>query len=125
MSVKFCVCHHCGNVVEMVKDTKVPVVCCGEKMEVLTANTVEASQEKHLPAVTIVGNELSVKVGSVAHPMLEEHSILWVYLETEHGCQRKFLKPGEEPEVKFTLTDDIPVAVYAYCNIHGLWKTEI
>lgn len=125
MSVKFCVCKHCGNVVEMMKDAGVPVVCCGEKMEVLTANTQEASQEKHLPAVTIVGKEITVKVGSVAHPMLEEHSILWVYLETEHGCQCKFLKPGDEPEVKFTLTDDIPVAVYAYCNIHGLWKTEI
>lgn len=109
----------------MIKDTGVPVVCCGEKMEVLTANTQEASQEKHLPAVTIVGKEVKVKVGSAPHPMLEEHSILWVYLETEHGCQRKVLVPGEEPEATFTLNEDIPVAVYAYCNIHGLWKTQL
>ncbi len=109
----------------MIKDSKVPVVCCGENMEVLTANTQEASQEKHLPAVTVVGKEITVKVGSVPHPMLEEHSILWVYLETTQGCQRKALVPGDDPEVKFILTEDMPLAVYAYCNIHGLWKTEI
>lgn len=125
MGVKFCVCKHCGNMVEMIKDSKVPVVCCGENMEVLTANTQEASQEKHLPAVTVVGKEITVKVGSVPHPMLEEHSILWVYLETTQGCQRKALVPGDDPEVKFILTEDMPLAVYAYCNIHGLWKTEI
>ena len=125
MSKKFYICKHCGNLMGLINDSGVPVVCCGEKMSEIQANTVEASQEKHLPVVTVTGNEIEVKVGSAAHPMLEEHSILWIYLETEKGGQRKALKPGEAPEAKFVLKDDQALAVYAYCNLHGLWKTEI
>lgn len=125
MSQKFYICNHCGNLVEVINDSGVPMVCCGEKMSEITANTVEASQEKHIPVVTVNGNEVEVKVGEAAHPMVEEHSILWIYLQTENGSQRKALKPGDAPEAKFTLNNDRAVAVYAYCNLHGLWKKEL
>jgi len=125
IKTKFYICRHCGNLITKIHDARVPVVCCGEKMEELTANTVEASQEKHLPVVSILGDKVKVEVGSAAHPMLEEHSIQWIYLETTKGGQRKDLQPGEAPEAEFTLTNEKPVAVYEYCNLHGLWKTEI
>ena len=94
-------------------------------MEELVPNTVEASNEKHLPAVTVEDGAINVNIGSVNHPMADEHYIEWVYVETENGGQRKYLKPGEEPSVTFSLGDDKAVAVYAYCNLHGLWKTEV
>ena len=122
---KFYICEHCGNIIGMVKDKGVPVMCCGQKMKELVPNTVEASGEKHIPAVSLEGNVLKVNVGSVNHPMAEEHFIEWVYVETEKGGQRKSLKPGENPNVKFWIGDDKPVAVYAYCNLHGLWMAEI
>ena len=123
--MKFYVCSHCGNIVNMISDSGVPVMCCGAKMEELVPNTVEASVEKHIPQVEINGNEVKVTVGSVEHPMLPEHYIQWIYLETEKGGQRKNLNPGEAPSVAFTLNDDKAVAVYAYCNLHGLWKAEV
>ncbi len=123
--VKFYRCNHCGNLVGMIHNAGVPLVCCGEKMEELIPNTVEASGEKHKPVVEVRGSEVIVSVGSVAHPMVEEHSIEWVYLETNRGGQRKKLLPGEKPEVSFQLYGEEPVAVYAYCNLHGLWMTEI
>lgn len=123
--MRFFICRHCGNLIEMVKNAGVPVMCCGQKMEELIPNTVEASNEKHLPAVSVNGGEVLVAVGSVEHPMVAEHFIEWVVLETENGSQRKFLQPGEKPEVSFLLNGEKPVAVYAYCNIHGLWKTEL
>ncbi len=122
---KFCICRHCGNLVHMVKDAGVPLVCCGEKMEVLAANTVDASGEKHLPVVERDGEKLNVNVGSVDHPMLPEHFIQWVYVETENGGLRRDLKPGEAPKASFCLNGEKPVAVYEYCNLHGLWKTEL
>ena len=125
MSAKFYICRHCGNLIGKIHDAGVPVICCGEKMEALEPNTVEASNEKHLPVVTVNGNEVTVNVGSVEHPMLPEHFIQWVYLQTEKGGMRKALTPGEAPVVKFALVDDKPVAVYAYCNLHGLWMTKI
>jgi len=122
---KFLVCEHCGNMIEMVKDKGVPVMCCGQKMKVLEPNTVEASGEKHLPAVMLEGNVVNVNVGTVDHPMLDVHYIEWIYLETEKGGQIKYLKPEEAPSASFELKDDKAVAVYAYCNLHGLWKTDI
>ncbi len=122
---KFYICCHCGNLVGMIHDSGVPMVCCGEKMEELVPNTVEASGEKHLPVVTIENGSVTVHVGSVDHPMLPEHLIEWVYVKTEKGGQRKVLKPGEDPKVSFCLGDDKAVAVYAYCNLHGLWMTEV
>ena len=95
-------------------------------MQELTANTSDGAQEKHLPKVSVNDGEISVEVGDVHHPMTQEHSITWVYLLTQKGGQRKCLQVGEPPVVSFRLTDDDkPVAAYAYCNLHGLWKTEI
>ena len=125
MGAKFFVCEHCGNLVGMIHDAGVPMMCCGQKMTALVPNTVEASGEKHKPVVKVEGNTVTVNVGSVDHPMLSEHFIEWVYVQTENGGLRKALKPGNEPNVTFCLGDDKAVAVYAYCNLHGLWKTEI
>ena len=125
MNAKFYICRHCGNLIGMVEDSGVPVVCCGQKMEALLPNTVEASGEKHLPVVSVKDGEITVHVGSVDHPMLPEHYIGWVYVETENGGQRKVLKPGDKPSVSFCLGNDKAKAVYAYCNLHGLWMTEI
>ncbi len=123
--VRFFICNHCSNLVEVIHDARVPMMCCGQKMTELIPNTVDASGEKHLPVASVENDVLKVSVGSVAHPMLAEHSIQWVYLETEHGGQRKDLTPSDAPEVSFALSNDKPVAVYAYCNLHGLWKTEL
>ena len=122
---KFFLCEKCHNLVGMIENHDVPLVCCGSKMTELVANTVEASVEKHLPLVTVSGSEIQVAVGSVLHPMEEAHHIGFVYLETQRGGQRKALKIGEEPKVSFCLADDKALAAYAYCNLHGLWKTEI
>jgi len=122
---KFFICKHCGNIAVLVEDKGVPLVCCGEPMTKLVPNTVEAAHEKHLPDVTVSGNSVTVRIGSVPHPMTEEHLITFVCVVTEHGVQRKTLKPGDEPKLTFSFTDDKPVAVYAWCNLHGLWKTEL
>lgn len=122
---KFYICEKCGNVVEIINASGVTPHCCGQKMSVLEAGVVEASREKHIPEVEVLGNKVKVVVGSVIHPMAEEHSILWIYLETDKGGHRKDLKPGEAPEAVFALEGEKPVAVYAYCNLHGLWKKEI
>ncbi len=122
---KFFVCEHCGNFVGLIYDGQVPMICCGEKMKEVEPNTVEASAEKHLPVVTVNGEDVNVKIGSAAHPMSEDHYIQWVYVETERGGQRKGFKPGETPELNFKVVDDKPVAVFAYCNLHGLWKTQL
>ncbi len=122
---KFYRCKHCGNIVGMLHNSGVPVVCCGEEMEELVANTVDASKEKHVPVVSIVGNIVKVEVGGVPHPMEEKHFIQWIYLQTKNGGQRKCLKPGDEPVATFALDNDEVVAVYEYCNLHGLWKTEL
>jgi superoxide reductase len=122
---KFFLCKRCGNMVGLIKNNGAPLICCGEAMSELVPNTVEASKEKHLPAVTVSGDAVSVQVGSVLHPMEAEHLISFIYLETSRGGQRKSLSTGEEPKQTFMLSDDKPVAVYAYCNLHGLWKTEI
>lgn len=122
---KFLICKHCGNMIGMLKDAGVKVVCCGEPMELLVANTVEASTEKHIPVVKQEGTTVSVEIGSVAHPMIPEHHIEWIYLETENGGQRKSLEVGKAAVAKFSLIEDEVVAVYEYCNLHGLWKTKI
>lgn len=122
---KFYICEHCGNIIGMVHDAGVPMMCCGQKMTKLEPGVVEASHEKHLPVVDVDKNKVTVTVGSVAHPMVAEHSILWVYLQTDKGGQRKCLEVGADPTVTFALSDEKPIAVYAYCNLHGLWKTEV
>ena len=121
MATKFYKCNICGNVIEKVVDSKVPVVCCGQKMEELIPNTVEASGEKHIPVVTFLDdNTIKVEVGSVHHPMLPEHHISFVYVETDNGGIRVDLK--DEPVAVISLGNAKPIAVYEYCNLHGLWK---
>ena len=121
--MKFYQCSHCKNIITYVDNKGVPVMCCGEKMQELVPGTVDAALEKHVPVVEKDGNKVSVKVGSVTHPMLEEHYIVFIAIETKHGSQIKYLKPGEEPAAEFVLADgDEFVAAYEYCNLHGLWK---
>ena len=123
---KFLVCEHCGNFVGVIKDSGVPMICCGQPMTVLNANTVDASVEKHTPVVSVEGNKVIATVGSVEHPMVDVHYIEWIYVETNKGGQRKALNPGEAPKAEFVMADgEVVKAVYAYCNLHGLWKTEI
>ena len=125
MENKFYICKHCGNIIGMVNNAGVPIICCGEPMEELIPNSVDASQEKHVPVVTVDGDIITVDIGSAAHPMIPEHYIEWVYVLTENGGQRKALKPGQEPKAVFALKDDKALAVYAYCNLHGLWVTKL
>lgn len=122
MENKFLRCSHCGNIVGMIHNGGGQIVCCGEPMQVMSINSVDASSEKHLPVVKREGDNIVVQVGSVLHPMLENHYIDWIYLETVKGGQRK--KCIGSPTATFALApDDMPVAVYAYCNLHGLWRT--
>ena len=123
MEQKFYVCEHCGNIVEVVKDAGVPIVCCGQKMTELVAGTTDAAVEKHVPVYEVTDGRVSVKVGEVEHPMVEAHYIEWVSLQTNKGTQMKKLSPEQKPEVVFAICEDETVeAVYAYCNLHGLWK---
>lgn len=125
MEQKFFICEHCGNIIAMVKESGVSVVCCGQKMKQLVAGTTEASLEKHIPVYKVEGNKVKVVVGSVEHPMVPEHYIEWVSIQTKFGNQRKALNPGQKPEVCFSICEGDEVeAVYAYCNLHSLWKAE-
>ena len=124
-NTKFYICSHCRNIAEMVYDTDIALYCCGDKMHEMTPNTVDASQEKHLPEVKVKDGIVEVNVGSVDHPMEKVHWIEWIQLVTDRGSQRKFLKPGEAPAVRFLLDNEKPLAVYAYCNLHGLWMTDL
>ncbi len=123
MEQRFFICTHCGNIIAMVRDKGVPVVCCGEKMKEIIPGTTDAAKEKHVPVYTVEQNKVNVKVGSVEHPMTAEHYIEWISIQTKQGNQRKCLKPGDKPEACFMICDGDEVeAVYAYCNLHSLWK---
>lgn len=123
---KFFICKTCGNLVSLLNEGGGTLVCCGKEMEELVPNTVDAAVEKHVPVVEVEGNKVTVKIGSVTHPMVDEHWIEWIYLETKEGVQRKCLKPGDEPKAVFVLNDgDEVVSAYEHCNLHGLWKKEI
>lgn len=124
MTTKFYKCDTCGNVITKVVDSKVPVVCCGKPMTELVPNTVDAATEKHVPVVTWLDDKrIKVEVGSVAHPMLDEHHISFIYVETLDGGIRVDLK--DKPEAVIYVGDTKPVAVYEYCNLHGLWVTKL
>ena len=123
MEQKFYICERCGNMMAAVKESGVPVMCCGQKMTLIVPGTVDAAQEKHVPVYRVEGNQVVVNVGAVAHPMLPEHYIEWVSLQSKFGNQRKALVPGAKPEACFALCEGDEVeAVYAYCNLHSLWK---
>ena len=123
---KFFFCETCGNLVGLVLEGGGELVCCGKPMTKLVANTEEAAYEKHIPEVTVEGSKVVVKVGSVEHPMVEEHYIQFIYLVTKNGAQKACLSPGEKPVAEFALVEgDEVIAVYEYCNLHGLWIKEM
>ena len=115
-------CDICGNIVEVLHEAGGELVCCGEAMTRLTENTTDAAKEKHVPVIEKVDGGYKVKMGSVPHPMEENHYIEWIEIVTESGVERKFLKPGETPEAVFDCAGDIAMA-REYCNVHGLWKS--
>ena len=116
----------CANLAEKIVDSGRELMCCGEPMQELRANTTDAAQEKHVPDVKIDGNKLHVQIGSVEHPMAEEHHIVFIAAEFGNMSVRKNLKPGEKPVAAFDLGGyHGPVTVYEYCNLHGLWKKEL
>lgn len=126
MKMRFYICKHCGKVSAVAVNSELPPFCCGEVMSELTANTTDAATEKHIPVYETAGNTIKVTVGETEHPMLPEHHIMWIALETRDGCQIKALRPNDKPHAEFALCDgDEPTAVYAYCNLHGLWKAEV
>ena len=123
MEMVFYRCPVCGQIVAIVKGTGVPIICCGKPMQKIEAGTTDASVEKHVPVYEVKGNTVTVTVGSVEHPMLPEHYIEWIALKTKAGNQRKALKPGDAPKACFAICEGDEVeAVYAYCNLHSLWK---
>ena len=124
--MKFYICKNCGTIITALNGTGASGMCCGQEMTELIPGSVDAATEKHVPVVTRSGNTVTVKVGSVAHPMLSAHFIQWIAVETNQGSQIKYLKPDTAPEAVFALADGEEVkAVYEYCNLHGLWKTEL
>ena len=124
--MKFLRCKICGKIVAMVNDcSSCPTKCCGEAMEEIPVNTQDGAHEKHLPVYVVEGNIVKVKVGEVAHPMLDAHYIQWIALETDRGNQRKVLKPGDAPEAEFALLPGEKIkGVYEFCNLHGLYKSQ-
>lgn len=117
------ICEHCGNIIETIKESGVLVVCCGQKMTLIEAGATDAAVEKHVPVYEVKDGIVSVTVGEVTHPMTDAHYIEWIALETNKGSQRKALTPADGPKAGFALCEGEEVkAVYAYCNLHGLWK---
>ena len=114
------------TLVMLINKNAAELACNGAPMKVLTANSTDAAQEKHVPVVEVDGNKITVKVGSVAHPMTEPHLIEWIYLQTKKGGQHRYLTATDKPEAVFYIAeDDTPLAVYEYCNLHGLWMAKI
>ncbi len=125
MKQEFYRCSHCGNIIAFVENKGVPVICCGQKMEKIIPNSTDAAGEKHVPVIVQDGQHITVTVGSVKHPMLPEHFIEWISIETDKGNQRKVLQSGSEPKAEFVLLEGEHITTaYAYCNLHGLWKAD-
>ncbi len=123
MEQKFFICEKCGNIVAMVKSSGVPMMCCGQKMTEIIPGTSDGAREKHVPVYTVEDNKVMVTVGEVDHPMQDVHYIEWISLQTKFGNQRKALAPGQPPKACFSICEGDEVeAVYAYCNLHSLWK---
>ena len=121
--MKFYICKKCGKIIAIVKETAVPTMCCGSAMEEIIPGTTDAAVEKHVPVFEVKDGIVTVTVGSVEHPMLPEHYIEWIAIKTKNGNQRKELKAGDVPKATFAIIDGDEVEeVYAYCNLHSLWK---
>lgn len=124
--LKFFKCEMCGKVIEMLTEPTCPTMCCAKEMVRLVPNHSDGAKEKHLPVVKVDGNKVHVEVGSVLHPMTIEHSIEWIILQTNKGTYRKDLTPSSKPIADFILPEgEHVVRVYDYCNLHGLWETEL
>jgi len=116
-------CEICGNIVEVTHEGGGQLVCCGQPMELMEENTVDASREKHIPIIERNGDKIIVRVGSVPHPMEEKHFIEWIELIVDGVLYKKFLKPGEKPEAEFCIEINAKeIIAREYCNLHGLWK---
>ena len=123
MDQMFYICERCGNIIAKVRDSGVPVMCCGQPMTRIVPGTSDGAHEKHVPVYTVENNIVTVTVGAVEHPMTQAHYIEWISLQTSAGNQRKLLKPGDAPKACFALCEGETVeAVFAYCNLHSLWK---
>lgn len=123
MEQKFLICKHCGNIVAMVKEAGGTIVCCGEAMQPLVAGISDGAKEKHVPVYSVEGNKVLVKVGAICHPMTSAHYIEWISIQTKFGNQRKVLTPEQNCEAVFLIEEGDEIqAVYAYCNLHGLFK---
>ena len=126
MELKIFKCMHCGNIIEMIDDHGVPVVCCGEPMKAFKAGESDGAAEKHVPAVKAEGDVIRVCVGEVAHPVTEEHHIAFIWLVTDQGVHRAVLNHTGAPEAVFHLAEgEKAEAVYEFCNLHGLWKKAL
>lgn len=122
--MKFYICRHCGNIIVKIKDVQVPISCCGETMEELQIQNIEASALKHLPTLKKQDGNIIIQVGELEHPMEKEHYIEWIAVQLEHGFMIEYLTPTKKPSVSFQTTEKV-IAVYAYCTSHGLWKKEM
>lgn len=121
--MRFFICPQCSEVVELIYDAGASIACCGAPMTELVPGTTDAAAEKHVPVYSVDGHMVTVRVGSAPHPMLPEHHIAWIALQTRQGTQRKHLRPGDAPEAHFALCPGDEVeAVYAYCDLHSLWQ---
>lgn len=126
METKFFRCNTCGNVIVKIVDSGVPPHCCGKEMTELVPKTEDVGTEKHLPVVTRVDEcTLRIEIGSVPHPMESDHFIQWIYVETKKGGQFVKLPPNGTACACFCICNDEPIAVYEYCNVHGLWKKDL
>lgn len=127
MEMIFKRCNKCGQIIGIINETGVPIICCGEEMETISPCTLEKELgEKHIPTYTKKDNKVIVKVGSLPHPSTSAHYISWIALSTNKGNQRKILAPGDAPTVTFYLDKDEEVLqIYAYCNIHSLWLNDV
>ena len=124
--MKFYKCGKCGSFVIKINEAACSPVCCGEPMTELIPGTSDGAHEKHVPVVTVDGSKVTVQVGEVEHPMMDEHYIQYIWLETDKGYMQKDLKPGEKPCAEFVLAGgEKAVAAYEFCNLHGLWKKEV
>lgn len=126
MELKIYKCMHCGNIIEVIEDHGVPVICCGEPMKQFKAGETDGAAEKHVPAVAVEGDVIRVCVGEVAHPMTEEHHIAFIWLVTDKGVHRAVLNHTGAPEAVFHLAEgEKAEAVYEFCNLHGLWRKAL
>lgn len=126
MSLKFLKCGKCGTIVTLVEDKGIPINCCGGQMEEIIPGSVDAATEKHVPVVEVSGNKVTVTTSTVVHPMQDEHYIQWIAIETQQGYQIKYLTAKDKPVSEFMLSEnDKFITAYSYCNLHGLWKSEV